>query len=102
MALFLLDLMHPAVCRVLCGYFSCRDLGAAGSWLEADYALKCADADGTPDSFSCPAGNTGLVYPADSVVCEDNPCTAAECCTVVPPSAAPSCAAAIISAVLAI
>ena len=43
----------------------------------------CADtdADGTWDLFNCPSGNTGLVYPADSVACAGNPCTPTECCT---------------------
>ena len=46
-------------------------------------ARTCADtdADGARDLFACPAGNTGLVYPPESVLCAGNPCTASECCT---------------------
>ena len=36
-ALFILDLIWPAVTRALLQYFSCRDLGSVGFWLEADY-----------------------------------------------------------------
>ena len=42
-AFFVLDLMYPTVTRVLCQYFTCRNLGAgdqAEHWLEADYAIS--------------------------------------------------------------
>ena len=44
----------------------------------------CGDtnADGTPDDFSCPAGNLGLASPAERVSCATNPCTAEECCVM--------------------
>ena len=37
-----IDLFHPTITRTLCSFFSCRDLGAAGSWLELDYSVQCA------------------------------------------------------------
>ena len=36
-ALFLLDLLYPTITRTLCSFFVCRDLGAAGKYLEVDY-----------------------------------------------------------------
>ena len=39
--LFVVDLLYPLITRVLFQYFSCRDLGSAGSWLEADHAVDC-------------------------------------------------------------
>ena len=48
-----------------------------------------ATGDGTADdAFSCPDGNWALHADPSSVTCSGSPCTAAECCTVVPPSAA--------------
>ena len=44
--LFTLDVLHPLLCRTLCGFFSCRDLGSAGWWLEADVRF--------PSHFSSP------------------------------------------------
>ena len=38
--LFLMDLLHPAVTRVLCQYFSCRNMGVAGFWLSSDYNVS--------------------------------------------------------------
>ena len=32
--LFTLDLFHPVITKTLCSYFTCRNLGAAGWWLE--------------------------------------------------------------------
>ena len=40
-ALFFLDVVHPMVCRTLFGFFSCRDLGEAGFWLESDHRVLC-------------------------------------------------------------
>ena len=50
MALFVLDLIHPLVCRTLGGFFSCRDLASAGSWLAADFSVSCKDAENNYDS----------------------------------------------------
>ena len=41
--LFFLDLVYPLVTRTLCAFFSCRDLGVAGFWLEEDYSVHCFD-----------------------------------------------------------
>ena len=35
--LFIVDLIFPTITRVLLQYHTCRDLGGAGWWLEADY-----------------------------------------------------------------
>ena len=39
--LFILDWIYPLVCRTLCDFFACRDLKAAGWYLEADYSVRC-------------------------------------------------------------
>ena len=39
-ALFALDLLYPAITRVLFNFFTCRNLGDAGRWLEVDYAAR--------------------------------------------------------------
>eukprot|EP01043_Picozoa_sp_COSAG02_P073477 COSAG02_NODE_14301_length_1287_cov_2.109428_1_plen_306_part_10 len=55
----------------------------------------CADtdADGTPDNFDCSGETNDLdASPADVMCAPNDPCTAAECCTVAPPP--PTCSAA--------
>ena len=52
-ALFCLDLLYPAITRTLLQFFTCRDLGEAGKWLEADctcmgFFLFCRDCDRCP------------------------------------------------------
>ena len=37
----LYDLMYPLVCRTLLGYFTCRVLPPAGSFLEQDLSIQC-------------------------------------------------------------
>ena len=38
--LFFVDLVHPIVTRTLLQFGTCRDLGSAGRWLEADYSIR--------------------------------------------------------------
>ena len=51
-ALQFLDFVYPAVTRTLLQYFTCRPLGAAGSWLEADYGVQCTEARWDPEAGS--------------------------------------------------
>ena len=39
-ALFCLDFLYPAITRTLLQFFTCRDLGKAGKWLEADCTFR--------------------------------------------------------------
>ena len=41
--LFFVDLVHPAITRTLFNFFTCRDLGDGGRWLENDYSVSCDD-----------------------------------------------------------
>ena len=40
--LFTVDIFHPTITKTLCSYFTCRDLGAAGSWLEQEHVFVVA------------------------------------------------------------
>ena len=42
-ALFFLDLLWPTITRTLFSFFSCRNLGSSGKWLEASYGVACDD-----------------------------------------------------------
>ena len=44
-----IDLIYPVCARTLLQFNTCRDLGAAGWWLEVDYRIRCFDADGKAD-----------------------------------------------------
>ncbi len=35
-ALLLLDILYPQITKTLCSFFSCRNLGSAGWYLEVD------------------------------------------------------------------
>ena len=42
--LFTIDLFHPTITKTLCSFFTCRNLGAAGWWLEQEQVcplLRC-------------------------------------------------------------
>ena len=41
MLLFVVDLLFPIITRTLFQYFTCRNLRAAGTWLEADMSVNC-------------------------------------------------------------
>jgi len=38
--LFIIDLIYPVITRTLLQFFTCRDLGEAGKWLEVDYSAR--------------------------------------------------------------
>ena len=42
--LFTLDVFHPVITKTLCSFFTCRNLGVAGWWLEQAYAVQCSEA----------------------------------------------------------
>ena len=58
----------------------------AGSPPPPPPARSCADtdADGVADNFDCSGSANGLHSAPSSVTCAADPCTATECCTVVP------------------
>ena len=49
--LFVMDLIYPLVTRTLWQFYTCQDLGKAGSWLEVSYDIQCTpglDGEGNP------------------------------------------------------
>ena len=58
--LMTIDLVFPTITRTLCQYFTCRSLGGAGRWLEADYAVEC-DTD-VYNKHSVPVAVAAVVY----------------------------------------
>jgi len=49
--LFAIDLFYPVITKTLCSFFTCRNLGAAGWWLEQDYSVQCGDASEDNSKF---------------------------------------------------
>ena len=60
--LFTLDLLYPAISRTLFQFFSCRDVGEAGKFLEADLSIRCDEPDGTYQSYKFWVGASAALY----------------------------------------
>ena len=58
--LFFVDLVHPIVTRTLLQFGTCRDLGSAGRWLEADYSIRCYTDD--YNTYAGAAWFAGVLY----------------------------------------
>ena len=55
------DLIWPSVTRILFQFFSCRELGDAGRYLEVDYAIRCDD-NAEYESYLAPTGIAAFLF----------------------------------------